>query len=424
VIAAFAAIAIAFGTAQAQEAPQQFSADLASLNASDDSGISPVTGTANIAVDDDQVTIEVQAAGLEPGSAHLMHIHLSDTCPDMTADTNDDGFVDIEEATAVHGGALVMLDSDPSSADDGSSVEADDAGNIDYMQTVAIDDLTAELPDGEDLDLASRTIEIHGVDDSIELPDSVATSGDASANETLPVACGALQAADAGETAGAAETSSTADTSPSATATDEDSEDALTATTRDDVPDASDSESATDNSDTADTAQSESDDDDNPTADTAQTESSDDDNATTDTAQTDSSDDDNATADTAQTESADDDNATADTAQTESANETSTPAATTTREASASNRSSGTPTPPIISANTGSGSNSTPSANSRTQRSSTQSTPHFVPPATGDAGLQGSQSSAGGSIALEAIGVIAILSLAGLGVYSLKRRQS
>jgi hypothetical protein len=418
------ALAIAFGTAQAQEAPQQFTADLTSLNASSDSDISPVTGTADVTVDGDEVTIEVEASGLEPGSAHIMHIHLSDTCPDPDADTNDDGFVDIEEATAVHGGALVMLDSDPSSADAGDPVEADDSGDIDYTQTISIDDLTAELPDGEDLDLGSRTVEIHGVDDSVELPDSVASAGDASASETLPVACGEFEAVDADETAGAADTTPEANSTPSATPTDEsantsdsdsnaaddtstpsatneDSEDdgTPTVTTSDDVPNASL------NGSTGDEA----------TTDTADTESTDDDNASTDTAQAGATDENNNTADTARTESTDDDNTTADTTQTESTGDTSTPSA---------NRSSGTPTPPIISANTGAGSNnSNPSANNRPQRSTAQSVPAIIPPTTGDAGLHDSQSSAG-SMAVEAGGIVAILSLAGLGVYGLKRRQS
>lgn len=107
---------------------------------------SGVSGTAALALSGGNLTIDVNASGLDPESRHEMHIHLGPTCPGEpaggpgatspgssatatgttatgtaapgsstnTADTNGDGFLDSAEALKAGGNVLLPLDDDPS----------------------------------------------------------------------------------------------------------------------------------------------------------------------------------------------------------------------------------------------------------------------------------------------------------------------
>jgi hypothetical protein len=83
----------------------------ATLSPANDSG---VTGTASITVSGGKLTIEVQAAGLEPGRVHEQHIHqrtdgTAATCPGIGADKDGDGIVSLQEAEAVAGPVALPL---------------------------------------------------------------------------------------------------------------------------------------------------------------------------------------------------------------------------------------------------------------------------------------------------------------------------
>jgi Cu/Zn superoxide dismutase len=181
---------------------QTFTAQLAALNGTN------ANGTATFAVTGDELVATVNVTGVDPSIVHAQHIHLSATCPTSAADVNSDGFVSITEGAVSYGPVLVPLDGDLSSQAAGSTgfPTADANGVITFSSTTSVADLLADLratdPDptdltvkigaNEDLDLANRTVVIHGVATTTTLPSTVETGGGATANPTLPIACGTI----------------------------------------------------------------------------------------------------------------------------------------------------------------------------------------------------------------------------------------
>lgn len=216
---------------------------------------SGVSGTASLAVSGDNLTIQVNASGLDPETRHEMHIHLGPTCPGEppttgsgsgssatgtsaagsgsgssatgtssagsgasgtranAADTNGDGFVDIVEAMAAGGDVLLPLDDDPSNQDMDTFGRSDSSGRLTYSETVPLKDVMDAISgmdddaddhiakiSGSSADWASYIVEIHGVADDTSLPDTVQTEDGKSKQETLPVACANLASGSAGAT--------------------------------------------------------------------------------------------------------------------------------------------------------------------------------------------------------------------------------
>ena len=75
---------------------KHYRADLASLNSSG------VSGTAELTLSGDQLTVTITATGLEPNAPHPQHIHGAvdnkgnATCPPPAADVNGDGVVVVQ----------------------------------------------------------------------------------------------------------------------------------------------------------------------------------------------------------------------------------------------------------------------------------------------------------------------------------------
>lgn len=140
---------------------KEYRVSLAALNHSG------VHGTATLALEGNQLTVTVNAMGLEAGKPHPQHIHgfmdnsRNSTCPTMAADTNGDGVVDLAEGLPSYGPVLLEL---------GPMPMADAEGRIMYTHTFEI---TKDL-----LPLQNRAIVLHGL----------TVNGEYIA--TLPVACG------------------------------------------------------------------------------------------------------------------------------------------------------------------------------------------------------------------------------------------
>lgn len=160
-----------------------------------------VQGNVILEIQGSQLLINVEASGLEPNMMYLQHLHGSKeageiNCPLPTADTNNDGVVDITEAYEVAGVTMIPLHDDPTSMEIKTETypTADEDGNILYQQTVDLTELRdsfMEKFDWEELDFSKFTYLIHGVEEDA-VPKSAESVKDLPAHVTLPVGCAKL----------------------------------------------------------------------------------------------------------------------------------------------------------------------------------------------------------------------------------------
>lgn len=132
---------------------------------------SKATGTATLTpTDDGSLKVEINGKNMVPNMPHAQHMHgdfmgMDFTCPTDAADTNNNGFISIEEGVPMYGGVMISLTTEGDfSADSGLALDrfpvADADGNLKYTRTLA----AADLPEGTIKGLASLHIVQHGVD--------------------------------------------------------------------------------------------------------------------------------------------------------------------------------------------------------------------------------------------------------------------
>ena len=171
--------------------PMTMTANLETINESAQ-GDQMATGTATFTIDGDTLTIDIQSSGLAPDMAHAQHIHMSNACPDMSADSNGDGVIDLSEGGPSYGDVMLPLDDNLADTEANNYPMSDGDGNLSYSQTVSIADLQSALG-MDDLALDTRSVVQHGVGDGADVPDGVD-------NATLPVDCGVIMMGTGGDT--------------------------------------------------------------------------------------------------------------------------------------------------------------------------------------------------------------------------------
>ena len=188
------------GMAENSMGAKMYIADLMPLN---NSG---VTGTARFQIVGDKFQAWVHAKDLAPGKVHPQHIHAKAMCPfpQNAFDTNNDGLVDIFEGAPAYGKVLIPLDNILADQSPNMFPMANPAGILNYTEKTSLDALLMALTNGmvpnpalftdlngEELNLAERTVVLHGAYVKNSMVVSAGTPG-AEYWETLPVACGTI----------------------------------------------------------------------------------------------------------------------------------------------------------------------------------------------------------------------------------------
>lgn len=182
-----------------------YAANLEAING-DKIGTYP-KGRITIAVDDDNLVVKINMQNTPANTEHWQHIHgfLDDRDAQVAGkyqDSNKDGYIDLPETAETSGDTLIPLNDHPENLKIPTNTYpiADAVGNYSYEKTIPLDKLHtqfSELYNDSGLQLDKRVVYIHGVPQSMELPDTVAgTVGDFDPHTTLPIAGGKLEQVD------------------------------------------------------------------------------------------------------------------------------------------------------------------------------------------------------------------------------------
>jgi hypothetical protein len=185
---------------------ETYVAQLAALN---DSGAS---GTAEVTLEGDQLTVMVHASGVLADQPHAQHIHypmemegeasVEGSCPSGDVDEDGDGLLSTTEGHPFYGDIVVSLTTEGDvSPDSGLAVErfsSAPGGEVMYERTFTV-------PEGFDAagDLSESVIVVHGIDPNgngeYDMEGAGASDLDESlpAEATHPALCGALSPASA-----------------------------------------------------------------------------------------------------------------------------------------------------------------------------------------------------------------------------------
>jgi hypothetical protein len=175
-----------------------------------------VPGSTVIRRKDNNISIYLRFSLGSPSAAHFQNIHVGKRCPNLSDDTNGDGYIDINEALAVVGPVLIPLDADLNSQAGASRFwpKAFLSGSYEYMKSASFshmwadlkakdkntDDNITKLAEGEGFPVTGRVVMVQGVSEKpifngpdIEnspLPDTVGGYKRYKNWQTFPVTCG------------------------------------------------------------------------------------------------------------------------------------------------------------------------------------------------------------------------------------------
>jgi hypothetical protein len=156
--------------------------------------------------DQDFIVANVWLNNSAPIVTQTQKVHLGTACPTEADDINFDGYIDVEEAGKVSGNVIIPLDGDISNQYSllGMYPISDAWGAYVYSRTGSFSEFYQDLydfdvnPDDEvvkmtgPLDLAGKTVLIYGMEEHVEMPETVATSNGLTPNQSLPIACGVI----------------------------------------------------------------------------------------------------------------------------------------------------------------------------------------------------------------------------------------
>jgi hypothetical protein len=189
---------------QRQETQGLYRANLTALNAS---VAGTPSGVVTFKIEGDEVTATIDMDGAPAQVVHMQSIRIGKGCPEVSADINADGFIDIMETEAISGKVFIPLDSDINAQASGANYPvAHLNGKYHYNEAASLTSMIADIfaPDenaedsivnlepGQELNFSGRTVLIQGVAKTNTLPETVATRDGQIVHTSLPIACGVL----------------------------------------------------------------------------------------------------------------------------------------------------------------------------------------------------------------------------------------
>lgn len=163
--------------AQADSGGATYRATLSPLNGSGASGTAVITQTGQ------SLRIQINATGLEAGGAHISHIHglsegkraVDSNCPTPSADSDGDGFVELDEGAPFYGPILV----------DFMNIDPNQDGIVNFTTTIPLTGVVTPLN--------MRHIVIHGMTvGPVGAGTPGEVNGQAGYKTVLPVLCGEI----------------------------------------------------------------------------------------------------------------------------------------------------------------------------------------------------------------------------------------
>jgi hypothetical protein len=165
-------------------------------------------GMAALKRDGDTFEAMVNMKYAPKGTVLKTAVYTARRCPTIKDDLNKDAYIDILEARLAIGKITIPFDSDLDSQMGGHNSYS--ASTIDgkfvYRQTASFSRMFADLQgadedssdqmvkigQGEGMTLPGRIVLVQGLAETIDLPESVATTDGENSHATIPVACGVL----------------------------------------------------------------------------------------------------------------------------------------------------------------------------------------------------------------------------------------
>jgi hypothetical protein len=163
------------------------------------------SGTALINLKEEIFEVKLNIINAPSAIKHLQAVHTGGDCPNPEHDSNQDGFLDIQEGSKHFGKILIPLDADLSSQQAGTSYGPTSSA-YSYSESTEWkkmmtdlqspdenpEDFVQKLAPSSFLNLAGRSFVVLGVSSKVSLPQSVATMNQLPAHLTLPIACGKI----------------------------------------------------------------------------------------------------------------------------------------------------------------------------------------------------------------------------------------
>lgn len=185
--------------------PMTYTSNLTPLNGSG------VSGQADLSLEDNLLTVRIQAEGLVPGQIHPQHIHgrfdetgapRDSVTPTPDLDADGDGFIEVAEGALAYGPILLPLTSPPGGALENFPTAED--GTLDFTQVYDLNDSSIFNADfmAEDLfALDLREIVLHGLTlaEGVGMGTPNEVNGEGGYNPLVPIASGEITAVDVPE---------------------------------------------------------------------------------------------------------------------------------------------------------------------------------------------------------------------------------